>query len=62
MIHSWVFFQSIFLLYMEAISLIVLVSPLLVSEKILLFSVSGLDKKEVVSKKVGKCPHCRCDT
>lgn len=43
-------------------SLTSLVNPLLVSEKILLFSISDLDKEEIVSKKVGKYPHCKCET
>lgn len=44
---------------MEAVSLTSLVSPLLGSEKFLLFSMSDL---EIVSKKVAKCHHCKCET
>lgn len=47
---------------MEAISLSLLVSPLLVPEKVLLFSVSDLDNKEIVAKKEGKFLHCKCES
>lgn len=46
---------------MEAISLSLLVSPLLVPEKVLRFSISDLDNKDSVAKKEGKFPHCKCE-
>lgn len=46
---------------MEEISLSLLVSPLLIPGKVLLSGVSDLDNKEIVSKKVGKFPHCKCE-